>query len=622
MADRSKSRLRSVRRATSVATKNIDRYLALRAAESSIGFPVGRAVRATAELRKSQDAIVRFASLGFRVVPIGYEFTVLTPLEKNMKRLASMLATKPAPGQAYVYYKTLTMTSAVAQDDRELLVKRTMTIEIMFVSETNVIKLDNADLSIQREKIRLTIPNAKPVIDSIQVSATKILITLVESPPVGTIALLTIPFSAGPISFDLDSQGKFYFLNTIVLPRKDKVPSDKFLPGSKLPFPCFDDPRLRAPLFVTVGRPHGSISISNAPLVATTKMLNQADRNHWSWDTFSLTSPMNVEELTFLVSNNMKVFTPMIQGTSTRLLTEKSKDAAYYEEMIMPYVSEVGRQMELIVKISYAPMPTALVVATAPELAAMIPEYGVAKLGVIYAHPKNFGTKGLKPGSDPLMETYKTVASLARWDAEMWFRCGISGENNATSWLHRSMAHLVSLEVVGSMAPNVHRATYFDIAIHEVGLREDNRVPCDICIWHPHHSWKYEYEIGKGISLLKMLMKIFNDEVFWRAMNQYLTLNWLDTVSGTHEFLKGLHEVVSSTPLVADRIPEKTTIHLLFQEYFKPGERFVPTVTVTRNYDTNFLTMTQTAVRATGVVHSAKACPGDPLKAVASTEKK
>jgi hypothetical protein len=50
-----------------------------------------------------------------------------------------------------------------------------------------------------------------------------------------------------------------------------KVP-DTYFEGSRVHLPCFDDFRLRTPFFVTLGRPSGAISISNAPMIATTKL--------------------------------------------------------------------------------------------------------------------------------------------------------------------------------------------------------------------------------------------------------------------------------------------------------------------------------------------------------------
>ncbi|XP_022172013.1 aminopeptidase N-like [Myzus persicae] len=273
-------------------------------------------------------------------------------------------------------------------------------------------------------------------------------------------------------------------------------------------FPCFDEPALKAPFTVAIKRRSDQISLSNMPLLNSTKIQN----TDMFWDHYKETPPISTYLVAFFVGEFYAMKTRNIGIYTHRLYVRQA-------EYIADEAPKLLKAMEEFTGVDY----------TLPKLDLLaIPDFAAGAM-------ENWGLNTYREILLLLSENSKTkikefVTTVVQHElSHQWFGDLVTCAWWDYLWLNEGFATFFEYFATKMVEPDWRLEDVFVYEVHQLALSSDQspmhaisgsvETPAQIRSMFDNISY------SKAGAVLRMLQYAVTENNFKRALNLYLTKN-------------------------------------------------------------------------------------------------
>ncbi|KAL5244502.1 hypothetical protein ACI65C_011912 [Semiaphis heraclei] len=273
-------------------------------------------------------------------------------------------------------------------------------------------------------------------------------------------------------------------------------------------FPCFDEPALKAPFTVSIKRRSDQISLSNMPLLNSTKI----QHTDMFWDHYQETPPMSTYLVAFFVGEFYAIKTRNIGIYTHRRYVKQAQYIADESPKLL-------KAMEEFTGVDY----------TLPKLDLLaIPDFAAGAM-------ENWGLNTYRERLLLLTENSKTktkefVTTVVQHElSHQWFGDLVTCAWWDFLWLNEGFATFFEYFATKMVEPDWRLEDVFVYEVHQLALNADQNpmhaisgsveTPAQI------RSMFDDISYSKAGAVLRMLQYAVTKDNFKRALNQYLTNN-------------------------------------------------------------------------------------------------
>ncbi|KAJ8917142.1 hypothetical protein NQ315_012634 [Exocentrus adspersus] len=341
-------------------------------------------------------------------------------------------------------------------------------------------------------------------------------------------------------------------------------------------FPCFDEPKFKAPFKISIARRTNMTALSNMPLKQTEPM---NETSGWVWDHFEETPPMSTYIVAFTVSD----FESISSESTTAGPVVKiwaPKDDLSQAHYALDVTHELLPFLEEYFDIKY-PLPKLDMLA--------IPNFGKGAM-------ENWGLMKSSLLFDPNSRSIKTksfiMARIVHELAHQWFGNLVTMEWWSDLWLNEGFGTFMAEVAITKLRPRWH--AYSSVKIRDTyntlyfdTLKSTRSIQTDI-----ENNAQIEQIFDtiiyqKGSSILKMLNYTLSESIFIRGIQHYLKK--YSYQSSTQDDLWALFTKTAQNQSI---IPNTVTVKALMNSWStQPG---YPYITAMRNYSGAEVVINQT----------------------------
>ncbi|KAJ8928334.1 hypothetical protein NQ314_019110 [Rhamnusium bicolor] len=344
-------------------------------------------------------------------------------------------------------------------------------------------------------------------------------------------------------------------------------------------FPCFDEPKFKAPFEISVARRTNMTALSNMPLKQTEPM---NDTIGWVWDHFQSTPPMSTYIVAFTISDFESISANSTSaGPIVKIWAPKDDlSQAYYALNI---THELLPFLEDYFGMKY-PLPKLDMLA--------IPNFGKGAM-------ENWGLISFRKSSllfDTNSRSIRTksfiLAKITHELAHQWFGNLVTMEWWSDLWLNEGFGTFMAEVAITSLRSRWH--AYSSIKIRDTyntlyfdTLKSTHSIQSEI-INNAQIEQIFDTIIyQKGSSILKMLNYTLSQDIFRRGIQHYLK-----TFAYQSSTQDDLWDFFTKTAQNESIIPNTLTVKALMNSW--STQSGYPYITVVRNYSSLMAVINQT----------------------------
>uniref|UniRef100_A0A1A9W2N7 Aminopeptidase n=1 Tax=Glossina brevipalpis TaxID=37001 RepID=A0A1A9W2N7_9MUSC len=349
--------------------------------------------------------------------------------------------------------------------------------------------------------------------------------------------------------------------------------------GARLAFPCYDEPAFKANFSICLT--HGDIyeAISNMPV----RSIEPETTDDVLTTCFHTTPPISTYLVAFVISNfgyisaesrglTQRVYTP----TSTINKGEKQLNASVH----------ILAAMEDFLGVNYT--------LSKLDHIALNKKYGAAmeNWGLIM-YKESFLLYNDEADSQVKFKGYLT---LAHEIAHQWFGNLVSPIWWTYAWLTEGFATYFSYIIIDMLHPEFQSMEYFlvEIAAKAYSYNEYSMRPHPMTYYVEHENdIRSVFDIisyQKAACVIKMFHHAFNQKTFMQGINHYLNKHQYSVVNELDLF-ESLQDAVKMDSLLNEHNNWTSSVSEILLSW--SHNKWIPIVTVQRNYDANSITIRQ-----------------------------
>lgn len=348
--------------------------------------------------------------------------------------------------------------------------------------------------------------------------------------------------------------------------------------GARLAFPCYDEPAFKANFSICLTHGNTYQAISNMPV----RSIQPGTIDSQVTTCFYTTPPISTYLVAFAISN-FGYITAEYRGLTQRLYTHAST------------INKGEKQLNASVHI----------LAAMEDFLGL--NYSLAKLDHIALNKKygaameNWGLIMYKESfllyddeADSQVK-FKGFLTLAHEIAHQWFGNLVSPIWWTYAWLTEGFATYFSYIIIDMLHPEFQSMEYFlvEIAAKAYSYNEYSMRPHPMTYYVEHENdIRSVFDIisyQKAACVIKMFHHAFNQETFMQGINHYLIKHQYSVVN-EYDLFESLQNAVSDESLVNKYNWTNSVSEILLSW---SHNKWIPIVTVQRNYDANSITIRQ-----------------------------
>ncbi|KAL9898322.1 uncharacterized protein ACN427_006527 [Glossina fuscipes fuscipes] len=348
--------------------------------------------------------------------------------------------------------------------------------------------------------------------------------------------------------------------------------------GARLAFPCYDEPAFKANFSICLTHGNTYQAISNMPV----RSIQPGTTDNQLTTCFYTTPPISTYLVAFAISN-FGYITAEYRGLTQRLYTHPST------------INKGEKQLNASVHI----------LAAMEDFLGL--NYSLAKLDHIALNKKygaameNWGLIMYKESfllyddeADSQVK-FKGFLTLAHEIAHQWFGNLVSPIWWTYAWLTEGFATYFSYIIIDLLHPEFQSMEYFlvEIAAKAYSYNEYSMRPHPMTYYvENENDIRSVFDIisyQKAACVIKMFHHAFNQRTFMRGINHYLIKHQYSVVN-EYDLFESLQNAVSDESLVNKYSWTNSVSEILLSW---SHNKWIPIVTVQRNYDANSITIRQ-----------------------------
>nr|CAD7410180.1 unnamed protein product [Timema cristinae] len=342
-------------------------------------------------------------------------------------------------------------------------------------------------------------------------------------------------------------------------------------------FPCFDEPTFKAKFQINIAHYNNLTALSNMPRMATSDP--DPELNGRVWDRFYETVPMSTYLVGFVVTDFKNITNDY--ANFTVWAREDSIENGNFSQIIG---MDLLQELERYTGIGY-PLPKIDQVALPDFAAGAMENWGL----VTYRE-----TSLLFDEKESTATNRANIAMIIGHElSHMWFGNLVSPDWWRYTWLKEGFARYFQYFITDQLEPTWRLKDIFVVAQqHEAfstdslnttdSLNNDCNTPNEILAKFSTIAY------NKGACVLRLIRHAITEETFRKGLQRYLNERQYSTAEPYH-----LYSALQEQATADNRLSGvEGTVEILFEKWAsQPG---YPVITVTRNYEENSATITQT----------------------------
>ncbi|KAJ8709893.1 hypothetical protein PYW08_009897 [Mythimna loreyi] len=397
--------------------------------------------------------------------------------------------------------------------------------------ETSKIVLHATDFTISAEDVTVTGPKS-PKVTGTRLNDTYNLLTVSLDCKLeqGKNYTLTIPFY-GNLKQGLDGTYISTYVNKQTKAKEYLIATQFEAISARKGFPCFDEPMYKATFTITIGHHKDFSAISNMPLVNAVSENPLEEIWPWTqieetfkkkkadfvWDTYEKSLPMSTYLVAFVVSKFSYVQSPAeLSKTKFRIWARSdASDQTAYAAVTGPKALSYFEQW---FNVSY-PLPKQDMIAIPDFAAGAMENWGL----ITYRETELLYDE--KQSS--FLNKERVAEVIAHELAHQWFGNLVTMKWWSDLWLNEGFATFAASVAVNHVEPtwNADMSYAVDNMLSVLSLDAlESSHPVSVAIDDPKRITEIFDEISyrKGSTLIRMMTMFLGDEVFRKAINNYL----------------------------------------------------------------------------------------------------
>ncbi|XP_063629693.1 aminopeptidase N-like isoform X1 [Cydia splendana] len=479
-------------------------------------------------------------------------------------------------------------------------------------AKTSKIVLHAKDFDIDQDKVTLTSDGDSIDITKVQLNDTFNLLTIELAKPLeaGKNYTLTIPYSGNLVN-GLDGAYISNYVDKKTGNNEHLVTTQFESISARKAFPCFDEPMYKASYKVTIGHHRAYTAIANMPVESSSD--NNALESHWPWtavtkkfkkpqdqfvwDQFGNSVPMSTYLVAWVVSKFEHVVSPA-DLSKTKFRIWARGDAIEQTE----YASTVGPKVLTHFESWFGvpfPLPKQDMVAIPDFAAGAMENWGL----ITYRETALLYDKE----QSSFLNKERVAEVIAHELAHQWFGNLVTMKWWSDLWLNEGFATFVASIGVAAVEPDwkAERAYAVDNLMSVLSLDAlESSHPVSVPIDDPKRIAEIFDEISyrKGSSLIRMMTMFLGEDVFRKAINNYLV-----KYSYHNAEQDDLWAELTAVNQQYGGLSRNVTVKTIMDTWTK--QTGYPLVTVTRDYSDGTLSITQKRYLAVGNKASSESQP-------------
>ncbi|XKL66949.1 hypothetical protein PGB90_010369 [Kerria lacca] len=339
-------------------------------------------------------------------------------------------------------------------------------------------------------------------------------------------------------------------------------------------FPCFDEPSFKAKFTISIARFANMTTLSNMPIDEYAKKTNELPANYVI-DTYKESLPMS----TYLVAFAVTDFNQLSDKKFHVWARQEAIDQARYA---MNLGSKILTFYEEFFQIDF-PLPKMDMIALPDFSSGAMENWGLITFRET--------TMLYKEGVSARFNKESVATIVAHELAHQWFGNLVTPEWWSDLWLNEGFATYMEYLATEAVEPSWKILDQFVVDELENVLALDALVsshPISVEVSDPSEINEIFDGISysKGASIIRMMDHFLTKDVFKRGLNNYLTKKAYQSAT-QDDLWNALTEEAHRTGV----LEQNTTVKQIMDTWtLQTG---FPLITVTRNYDTNYVTVSQ-----------------------------
>ncbi|KAJ8715807.1 hypothetical protein PYW07_010289 [Mythimna separata] len=405
---------------------------------------------------------------------------------------------------------------------------------------------------------------------------------------------LTIPFY-GNLKQGLDGAYISTYVNKQTKAKEYLIATQFEAISARKGFPCFDEPMYKATFTITIGHHKDFTAISNMPLVNAVSENPLEEVFPWSqieetfikpqadfvWDTYEKSVPMSTYLVAFVVSKFSYVQSPAeLSNTKFRIWARSdASDQTAYAAITGPKALTYFEQW---FNVSY-PLPKQDMIAIPDFAAGAMENWGL----ITYRETELLYDE--KQSS--FLNKERVAEVIAHELAHQWFGNLVTMKWWSDLWLNEGFATFAASVAVNQVEPtwNADRSYAVDNMLSVLNLDAlESSHPVSVPIDDPKRISEIFDEISyrKGSTLIRMMTMFLGDEVFRKAIN-----NYLNKYSYANAEQDDLWRELTAASQQYGGLTRNVTVKQVMDTW--TTQTGYPILTVTRDYEDKSLTIKQ-----------------------------